>query len=217
MRITVRVLSAVAILGTAVVPVRGVACGNSYYHEVNPQVRQLQAAESSLTANALAGAGKLALELYPQTRQKTTAADPLEQRARRVLALVSVRTGGKWVQKDVLVDPGEQQRSANLDWSTAVLRGRYEQNKDQPAPAVELAEALALRDNTRAEAEKYLEQFAAKDLIGNPYAWVTLARLRQARGDAVGRDRALAKCRPLANDQSVCTLTPPAAGAKKKA
>lgn len=193
------------------------ACGNSYYHEVEPRVRQLVSAENLLLANRLERAAVLALELFPKTRQNPSPKDELELRAQRVLAVVAVRSGA-WPIAGKLTVKDAAERQANVTWGTNVLRARATRKSGDPVAETELGEAEALATATRATASARLERLAGKDLITNPYAWATLAGLRDGQGDGVGRDRALAKCRGLANDKRICVVTapPPAPPPNKK-
>jgi hypothetical protein len=81
------------------------------------------------------------------------------------------------------------------------------------APAPRAAEACGNAVILQpSEAKAILEDLAQKDVLATPYAYAALAQLRDAAGDAAGRDEALAKCRTMAASKSICAAPAAAPG-----
>lgn len=68
-----------------------------------------------------------------------------------------------------------------------------------------------------AKALSLLESLEKRDLMADEYGFLALAKLRDKTADAEGRDRALTRCRNMAKDASMCTLSAPAKRSKRSA
>ena len=80
-----------------------------------------------------------------------------------------------------------------------------EQSGDSPYIAARVAEALALVAGAEPRALKLLADLEQRDLVPDAGSYALLARLRRAHGDAPGAERALARCRKIANKPAVCS------------
>ena len=60
------------------------------------------------------------------------------------------------------------------------------------------------RDQYRADARATLEDLATKDLLAEPEAWATLARLRADAGENTGAAKAAKACRKMTKRKGVC-------------
>ncbi|MCY1070040.1 hypothetical protein OV090_35180 [Nannocystis sp. RBIL2] len=201
---------------TLTVPAVADACGNSVMASL---YRRVHKAEAALDAGKYQRAARLARAELARQEGARHGDKALERRARRVLALAVVRSGG-----DVRVE--ERGRGDLLDeqpaisWAITALR----QVRDDaiaahpdcaleparcsadlvPSSAGELAEALARSPDLRGEALATLGRLAEADLMPGPDAWAALARLRGEQGDAAGREAAILRCRQMAGHGPRC-------------
>lgn len=157
-------------------------------------------AEEKLDANDARGAARSLVRAVPGLWKASLDASPLTARAAHAMALAVVRSGG---------DPGvggasPAGRSANLSWAVSTLKALDLRRPNDPAIQADLGEALAKVDAHRDEARALLESLAAKDLIGSAHAYKALAALRSEKGDASGRETALARCEQVAVSPSMC-------------
>jgi predicted Zn-dependent protease len=77
-------------------------------------------------------------------------------------------------------------------------------NLPSPYLRARLAEAMGKTTERRAEALKILDELEKQDLMPDAEAWADLARLRNASGDAAGRERAVARCLKVSRRPSIC-------------
>lgn len=125
-----------------------------------------------------------------------------ELRAKRVMAVALVRVNGNANTAGFSFSKA----SDNVDWAISTLRTLSSQRGDDAALKADLGEALARKDATKAEAATLLGNLAKKDLLGSPYAFATLAKLRAASGDTAGADEAVTRCKSMFNSV-VCGTT----------
>jgi hypothetical protein len=97
-----------------------------------------------------------------------------------------------------------QDRGSNVAWAVQALRALADARKNDPAMKTDLAEVLARDPKTAVEASTILEELAAKDLVTSARGYRALAALRDARGEATGRDAALQRCRTMAKTPEIC-------------
>lgn len=86
------------------------------------------------------------------------------------------------------------------------LRALAGKRPDDPAVLIALAEAQSEWHETAADALDALTILESKDLLTSAESARALARLRAARGDVAGRDRALDRCRKLTRTADRCRL-----------
>ena len=191
------------------------ACGGGWYEpiiEIDHRPYGLTIAERHIDRGEYQAAAGVIIRMIPHIKQlKPTSSDIIE-RAHRVLAVATARSGGELdvglevpahVQGSWLGKTAED-RTANLDWSIASLRTLSEDAEDDPALGTELAEALAQVDEHRDEAKTILEKLAKKDLVASPHGYATLASLRAETGDSKGQKVALKRCEAMAVDAATC-------------
>lgn len=99
------------------------------------------------------------------------------------------------------IDPGAAERVAQH------LLYLQQQSGDSPYIEARLAEALALVAGSEPRALQLLADLEQRDLMPDAGGYAVLARLRRARGDAPGAERALARCRKIAGKPDACLAT----------
>lgn len=166
-----------------------------------------EGATTEAAAEALKLLGLQPLELSVSASPQTVA-ERLTNRAVRVYALSSVRSGGAlgpWPVKTETEKTGktgktEKERTLNLEHAAKLLGALASPKDATPAAKGEHAEALAR--TKPADGKKVLESLAASDLMPSAHAWAALARLRAAGGDTKGSEAALAKCKGMAGKRA---------------
>ncbi len=131
------------------------------------------------------------------------------------------RGGGGWLRRQW--PPGLDQRVEELRLRARIGRGSnpaglvrdvararalVEAKPDSPSLIALYAEALAAIDHPR-EARILLEDLAARDLVPDATAWLTLAELREQRRDEAGAASARHRCRTVAKYVRVCGVVSP--------
>lgn len=200
-------LSLLALISLAAAPRPADACENIIVREVDPAVKSVRRAEALLVKGEHRAAAQEVLATFPGAlrtdRQERKPA--LLQRARRILALAIVRSGGAVRLGPSLSGKTAQQRATALAWATLVLRLHHARTGDIAVRA-ELAEALAATPAGRPEARELLADLGAGDLLPTARAWALLAALERARGDDGAAARADRRCREIAPDGDTCDL-----------
>jgi hypothetical protein len=182
--------------------------------EVDPRVQQVSAAIAKLGAEDPRGAARLTLAAFPKMRAAKLGHDALETRAMRVMAIALIRTEGA-IDARAWPSSTADERAASYTWAVRALRGMSVRAPTDPGVLTDLAEALSMRADTRAEARKILELLAPRDLISGAHGWAALARARLAAGDVDGRNAAVERCAKMARVPSICKVRgepPPATG-----
>lgn len=182
-------LVVLGVLVSAAVPLAPVrACINGVQatlYEVTAAVRQT---ELTLTDGDLDGAARQVLDLFSDDdvfdlRPGQEALPPgLAARARRVLALAIVRSGGALAVGVDMSGKTARERSEALAWATRFLRQRLAHAPDEPLRQVDLAEALAWRPDERSQALILLRDLALADLLPEARSWAVLAAVAAAEG-----------------------------------
>ncbi len=192
------------------------ACGGGWWPEVNIdyRIQGIARAEKALDAGDNRAAAGAVLRMIPHIRNyKTTTSDSIINRALRVLAVATARSGGELHIKrqipaqlhDTWLGNNSETRQANLMWSVNTLQAAAKAQKTaDPVMQGELGEALAQLDSTRTEGRKLLEKLDHQDLLTSPQAYAVLAKLRASAGDEGGQAAALKRCRAMAKDASMC-------------
>lgn len=213
MKITRAALLALAVLPAAVVfaaPRDATACGSAVRLEVKPQqkptpVQEIARAEKALESGSAITATQAVLGSFPRIRSATAGSDGLETRALRVFALALVRSDGAADEKRAgIPTTNEWTKSANLDWAVQALREIDQKRPNDPALRADLGEALAKTAAGEGEALTILAGLDKKDLMGSPFAYAALARLRDKTGDKDGAEAALKRCEEMSKTPGVC-------------
>lgn len=215
-RWVVRLLVAAGFVAcTSVAPRSAEACGGGDWEfvpavDVRPQ--GLDASEKELQEGNYISSAARVIRMFPELKRVKLGANPLIDRAYRVLSLATARAGGAlaaekelpaWLQSSWLGKTEKDQR-ANLSWAVASMRRLNEVKKDDPALQTELGEVLARVDAHQDEARELLGKLAEKDLVASPEGYAALAMLRAKAGDTAGREAALRKCEAMAKTPSAC-------------
>jgi hypothetical protein len=139
--------------------------------------------------------------------------EKLEARATYVIAVAAMRAGRdempatKWRNGVMMSGPHET--------PLRVLRELASDDKDNPLLAARIAEGLT-RDPAEAsatEAAILIEDLAARDVIPDAEAWVTLATVRSRAGDTDGSAAALVRCKKVARARKAMCVVAPALAA----
>jgi hypothetical protein len=192
------------------------ACGMSYGLE-RPTIQQkpspvqdIAAAEKSLENGDNAAAARRVLNQFANVRNVTAGQNPLETRALRVFALAVARSSGAVTERSSGVSTStEWTPAANLEWAAQSLREIDAKRPNDPAVQADLGEALSKLPRTEGEALGILQGLADRDLMGSPFAYAALARLRSGKGDAAGAEAALRRCGEMTKTPGVCKPTAP--------
>lgn len=175
-------------------------------------VQEIARAEKALESGKNTDAAKAVLGTFANVRSTTVGADPLETRGLRVFALavvrsngsVNERTAGSWTQT-------EWTPNANLEWAIQSLREIDAKRPNDPSVQADLGEALSKLPRTQDEALKLLGGLAQKDLMGSPYAYAALAKIRGEKGDTAGAEAAIKRCEEMSKVPGVCRPVTPGA------
>lgn len=191
------------------------ACGMSVRMEPVPQkptpVQLVARAEKALENGNNVVAAKTVFKTFPRIRVATAGNDPLETRALRVLALAVVRTEGRVSEKSAgIASNTEWTPNANLEWAVQAMREIDSKRPNDPTVQADLGEALSKLPRTRQEALSILQRLAQKDLMGSPYAYAALAKLRSDQGDVSGAEAAIKRCEEMSKVRGVCKPFGPA-------
>lgn len=214
-------ITKLAAIALAVVPALAVsyahdasACGMSVRLEPTPQkptpVQEVARAEKALENGSVTIAARTILTTFPNVRVATAGVSPLETRALRVLSLAIVRSNGAANEKTVGVPSKvEWTPMANLAWAAEALREIDAKRPNDPTVQADLGEALSKLPHGHAEGMKLLQGLAQKDLMGSPYAYAALAKLRSESGDPTGAEAALKRCEEMSKSPGVCRPASP--------
>jgi ATP/maltotriose-dependent transcriptional regulator MalT len=199
--VRVKVLGGCLMLATIAAAPPAFACGNVVERRVDPRVDALLLAERALESRDYRTAARMAQRFNPDLRRADDRPSPVA-RAARVMALVVVRSGGRWLAGGAADSAAD--RAQNFEWAISKLRRHAMRALNHPGRLSDLAEALAAVDKYHDEARRILEHLAARDLVTSAYAYAALSRLRAASGDSEGASRALDECRKLDRKGRVC-------------
>lgn len=187
------------------------ACGMSVRLEPTVKrspVQEIARAEKALEAGQNLTAAAAVFGAFPRVRAlPPISAAPLESRALRVVALALVRSNG--ATDEVGARGGKSAHpGANVTWAVQTLRDMDARRPNDPALQADLGEALAKVPGREDEAFNLLDGLATKDLMGSPFAYAALAKLRAARGDAGGELAAQKRCREMSRNPGICGPAP---------
>ncbi len=191
-------LIASLLLAATVVPVtlasNAHACGMSIRMEQmaprpTPAI-EISSAEKMLNEGQGYAVARKVLASFPSIRSASAGRDPLETRAMRVFALAIVRSNTQ-------VQSGWT-RNADLAWAEQAMREIDAKRPNDPAVQADFGEVLAAVPGKTEEAAKLLSSLADSDLMGSPFAYAALARLRSVKGDSEGSALAMRRCETMA-------------------
>jgi hypothetical protein len=195
------VVSCASLLGR---PSSARACINGieleWERQVYSQAGQIAVAETELTNGRPVSAAGRVREQFPQIRGLDAKAAPLARRALRVYALAIVRADGK------VEEAQGWARWGNLEWAHETLRDLEAASPNNPAKQADLAEAQIALPHARQLGVTRLEDLDGRDLLGSPYAYLALARARQAEGDHGGTLAAVRRCAMMSSDRRRCEM-----------
>jgi transposase-like protein len=177
------------------VPSLALACWNEVRLTTSQEAKGLETVERVLSEGDAKGAIQALRTLYGKQAimhpERISSDANLGQKARAFLAIAIIRAR--------TIDPktgrgAKTSRQRQLQRLATHTLKRLRQKHDLPRPQAWHAEALALRPETAATAKTILEGLAREDLLSEPEAWQTLARLRHQNGESETSAAALKRC-----------------------
>ncbi|GAC1536717.1 MAG: hypothetical protein NVS3B10_29040 [Polyangiales bacterium] len=197
-----RAFAFAVLVGLVTLPSSAGACINGIELEIErfqaTPAGQVALAEGELANDHPLWAAARIEQQFPQVRSFDAKGPPLHRRAVRVFALAVVRAEGK-------IDAGMGWAPwGNLEWSLETLRDLDASAPNNPAKQAELAEAQIALPRARAAGVRVIEDLDGRDLLGSPYAYLALARARQADGDEGGTRAAVRRCTMMSSDRRRC-------------
>ncbi len=179
-------------------PTEAAACGGEIYMEMDSNTQIVAKAEQLLSKGHYQQAVVKALQAYPALKIIKPGTLHLSDRGLRIIALASARADGTILGGN-FKSATATEREANLEWSITTLR-----TLSSPSYQTDLGEALSRVPAHHAEADKILEDLAAKDLLTSAEGYASLARLRAEGGNAAGREEAVKRCQAMTKDATIC-------------
>lgn len=217
MKTLTKLVAVAALMVPAFVAVDANACGMSVRLEpvkAKPTpVQEIARAEKSLENGQNKEAAQTVLANFSGVRTATAGANPLETRALRVFALAVVRSGGTVNERNAgSWSKDEWTPTANIEWAIQSLREIDQKRPNDPTVQADLGEALSKLTRTQDESLKLLGGLAQKDLMGSPFAYAALAKIRGEKGDTAGAEAAIKRCEEMSKVPGVCKpAAPPSA------
>jgi predicted Zn-dependent protease len=161
---------------------------------------QVAVAEKELESGKAAAAAARVRASFPNIRALGADAAPLALRAERIYALAVVRTDG------TLDDKAGWARWGNMEWALQTLGDLDRAKPNNPAVQADLAEAEVALERTRKVGIETLESLDRRDLLGSSYAYLALARAREATGDHDGMLAAARRCAAMSTNRRQCQI-----------
>jgi predicted Zn-dependent protease len=184
-----RAIAIVAAVWIAVAPVPADAC-------INTVLKGQPAARTIKRAEALLRAGEHA-RVIMLLSQRRFSDEGLRGRADLLERTAEVR----------LLAADQERNPADMQDAADYLRELRDAAPDDPLIQARLAEALAFVPEAQAEARTLIEDLVTRDLMPEPEAWLTAARVRAAASDAEGVEAALESCVKIARGRKhICRL-----------
>jgi hypothetical protein len=176
--------------------------------QVNEKLEDVRRSEHLLAQGKFDKAAKLARKAFPKlTELPHTAADKaLFDRAQRVAALASVRSGGAVNLGRGMKASDDYSKAVNVQWAHHVLMFHAARATDNMVVRSEYAEALSVVPGLEAYAYDVLRELAEDDLMPTARGFALLAQLQASRGDDVGRDASLQRCKEIGAEDPICNV-----------
>ncbi len=195
-------LGAAVVLASFVTASPADACINGIELEIErinaTPAGQVAIAEHELADGHPVWAAARVKEQFPNIRSFDAKAPPLGRRAVRLYALAVVRSEGAIDASAGWAPWG------NYEWALETLKDLEASTPNNPARQAELAEAQIALPRTRRVGVQILENLDGRDLLGSPWAYLALARARQADGDDGGTLAAVRRCAMMSSDRRRC-------------
>jgi hypothetical protein len=124
-----------------------------------------------------------------------------------VAALAAVRSGGNVnLGRGKKKAPTDYERLVNVQWAHHVLMFHSARAGDNLVIRSEYAESLSVVPGLDAYAYDLLREMADDDLMPTARGFALLAALQQSRGDEVGRETSLRRCREIGAEDPICNI-----------
>lgn len=201
----------VAVLAGLLAPQNAEACGRFEAFrkpQVNEKLQDVRKSEHLLAQGKFEKAAKLARKAFPKLTEIPGDAKEkaLFDRAQRVAALAAVRSKGNVDLGRGMKPVGDYEKAVNVQWAHHVLMFHSARSSDNLVVRSEYAEAVALVPGLEDLAYDMLRQMADDDLMPTARGFALLAQLQAQRGDQVGRDMSLQRCKEIGADDAVCNI-----------
>lgn len=163
--------------------------------------RLIAQAEKAFDEGRMADALRTAIEAYPNIATANPSNDVMMNRALRLAAVVTARSGGARSPSEARTP---EQRAGRVEWAIRALRGLYQRNPSNVTLEGDLGEALAMVPEHEEEAHRRLSSLADRDLLGSAHAYSALARLHFSAGLTKKSVQALQRCSAIATKPATC-------------
>lgn len=196
-------------LALLLAPSLALACWNEVRLNTDAEAKAVDKAQVQLQQGDPAAAIATLRATYGQKAvlfpDRITSSEPLGRKARGLISIAMIRDGRIDPKSGQAANKSRRSQLRRLatDWL------RRAALSDDPLARARHAEALSQDPKQAKAARAALEQLAQDDLLAEAEAWLALARLRSAAGEAEGAQHAVGRCVTLASTAR-CTL--PAAG-----
>ena len=201
----------VAVFAGMLAPQSAEACGRFEAFrkpQVNEKLQDVRRSEHLLAQGKYDKAAKLARKAFSKVTELPDDDEEkaLFDRAQRVAALAAVRTKGNVDLGRGMKPVGEHEQAVNLQWAHHVLMFHSARASDNLVIRSEYAEAVAVVPGLEDHAYDLLRQMADDDLMPTARGFALLAQLQQLRGDQIGRDASLQRCKEIGAEDPVCNV-----------
>lgn len=179
-----------------------------FKRQVKPTVEKVRRSEHLLAKGQHTRAVRVARGAFAKIHQVRNGdkAASMYDRAQRAAAVSAVREDGKVNLGRGMNGKTEEGQALNRAWAVAVLQYQAARYPDNLVIQAQYAEALSEQPGQQDYAYDLLREMANDDLMPTARGYALLASLQQTRGDDVGRDASLARCRDLGADEPTCSI-----------
>lgn len=179
-----------------------------FHRQVKPTVEKVRRTEHLLAKGQNTRAVRAARSAFARIHRVRNSESPaaMYDRAQRAAAVATVREEGKVNLGRGMKGKTEPEQELNRAWAVAVLQYQAARYPDNLVIQAQYAEALSAQPGQQDYAYDLLREMANDDLMPTARAYALLASLQQNRGDDVGRDASLARCRDLGADEPTCSI-----------
>jgi hypothetical protein len=201
----------VAVLAGVLAPQSAEACGRFEAFrkpQVNEKLQDVRRSEHLLAQGKFDKAAKRARKAFPKLTQLPDSDEEkaLFDRAQRVAALAAVRSSGAVNLGRGMKATDDYGRAVNVAWAHQVLMFHAARDSDNMVVRGEYAESLAVVPGLEAYAYDLLRDMADDDLMPTARGFALLAQLQTSRGDEVGRETSLRRCREIGAEDPICNV-----------
>jgi hypothetical protein len=199
------------------------ACMHGISRQVDPVPMGVAEAEQLLDQGKPRAAVARLKSVDPSLINRKPGAGPVSDRALRVFARATARTGGTAPLGYSGEIDGEGADAKRVDWASTMMRDLLKKQPGDAGISTDLGELLALSSTHHEEAERMLTELEGADLLATGHGYAALARIRsadrpgepgflKAARNAMDAGRIqidLARCERMTKDKAACSLSDP--------